>query len=267
MSKFGDKAVIKKYDGGQGGQEKQEKCNTFFSPHSISHLSLSQIYQQFSWVPHDVIFKAFRSYPISIQEELYQDAILYLLESCKTYDETKGASFSSYAWSNIRFKILTKMRGSFKTAGAKIARLIWKFEADYDYLSESDRYELIVKHCKEVGIKESDVYNVYNTTHVGYLDENAADYISDGYNLEHEVMSNITCENIINFIKEQKMFTGSDKYKAIIDYWVYCLSNEIKFNFRECGEICGCSKQSVSSVICSIRNKLKIWLEENDYVR
>lgn len=264
MSKFGDKAVIKKYD---EKQEKQEKCNTSISISSISHLSLSQIYQQFSWIPHDVIFKAFHSYPISVQEELYHDAILYLLESCKTYDETKGTSFSSYAWSNIRFKILTKMRDSFRTTGAKIARIIWKFESDYDYLSEGDRYDLIIHHCKSIGINESDVQNVYNTTHITHLDAEAEGYISSGYNLEHEVINKVVCEDIINFIKEQKNFTRSDAYKAIIDYWVYCLTNEIKFNFRECGEICGCSKQLVSCVISGIRTKLKTWLEEKGYVK
>lgn len=292
MSKFGDKAVLIKNRcenvrvenvdeieqksenkqeqervlGNKGGEEKErgdnrEKDNTSLSLSSISLLSLHQIYSKFSWIPHDVIFKVFHNCPISVQEELYQDAVLYLLESVKNYDESRGASFSTYAWQYIRFKILTKMRDSFRTQGARIARIIWKFESSHDYLSESDRYDLIVDYCKNVGIKETDVNNVYSTTHISYLDKETEDYISDGMSLEHDVVDKITCESILDFILGYKDRTNSQIKKNIIDNWVSCLRKDIKFNYRICSEKCNCSKQMVCDTLNKIKSELRAWLE------
>ncbi len=202
--------------------------------------------------------------PQSVQlDDLIQSGMLGLLEASKGYDESKGASFETYAGIRIRGSILDELRKSDWTPRSvhRNARKVAEIAKDIE-----GQTGIAAKHAdiaERMGVTLDEYYKILkdsnNTCIIGF----------DDLSVEKDNFSEGLSSRIVEPLEGAQK--DDIKHRIILDIkklpekeqLVLSLYYDEEMNLKEIGEVLGVSESRISQIhsqaVLKLRTKLKSW--------
>ncbi|WP_131776031.1 RNA polymerase sigma factor FliA [Legionella impletisoli] len=201
--------------------------------------------------------------PPSVQlDDLLQAGMLGLLEAVRNYDETKGASFETYAGIRIRGHMLDEVRRNdwVPRSVYRNARLISAAVREVENRLGRDAKDHEVAGELGVSLKEyHDMLNdsagghLYGFDDLGVTDDSLKDEYRDASNEPH-----INALNSDRTSQLAQIINGLPKNEKL----VLSLYYEQDLNLKEIGEVLGVSESRVSQIHSQATHRIKSRLPE-----
>lgn len=201
--------------------------------------------------------------PHSVQlDDLIQAGMLGLLEALRLYDETKGASFETYASIRIRGHMLDEMRRNdwvpravyrnsrmIAEAAKKVENRLGREAKDYEIAGELN---LNLDEYYEI-LKDSAGSQLYGFDDLGVTD----DILQDEDGKSSEPYSRALSDDMANHLSQLMESLPKNERLVLSLYYTHDL------NLKEIGDILGVTESRVSQIHSQATHRIKSRLEDN----
>lgn len=225
---------------------------------NIKQYSEDEILKQYNILVKKIALKIISKLPANIYlDDLMQAGLMALLEAAKNYDDTKGASFETYAGIRIKGAIIDEIRREdwLPRSSHKNSKLLDKIK-EYTANNQDKKFD-INEICKYLNISKEEYNKLLNSTK-----SNLKVYNFDDIGVsEDSILNNYQEKDIFSTIEHTKLkqaIASNINKLPIKERMVLTLYYENELSLKQIGEILSVTE----SRACQIHSKAMSHLEK-----